>query len=157
MPLGQHTPTAACIAVVVASFLAAPAAGREAPGVETPPASTPAGTGRQVYVCEDAGIPAYSDRPCGRAAVPRTVSFAAPPTGAAATTSPPSPRAATRPRPQPVAEQAPGEVASDRCAALRRQLEALDDRMRTGYSSREAARLWNRWRDLRSRLRSERC
>jgi hypothetical protein len=29
--------------------------------------------------------------------------------------------------------------------------------MRDGYSSRDAARLWNRWRDLKGRLRAERC
>jgi hypothetical protein len=29
--------------------------------------------------------------------------------------------------------------------------------MRDGYSSREAARLWNRWRELKGRLHAERC
>lgn len=130
------------------------AAREEDPGVEAPPAA-PVSTGRAVFVCEDAGIPVFSDRPCGAALTPRTVSFAAPPSGAAVSTSPPAPRASTKPL--PATERPPGDKAASRCAALRRQLDDLDDRMRTGYTSREAARLWNRWRDLKTRLRSERC
>ena len=132
-----------------------PAAARdEDPGVESPPAA-PASGRRPVFVCEDAGIPVFSDRPCGAALTPRTVSFAAPPAGAAVSTSPPAPRASTKPL--PATERPAGDKTAGRCAALRRQLEDLDDRMRTGYTSREAARLWNRWRDLKSRLRTERC
>ena len=130
------------------------AAGDDNPGVEAPPAA-PASGRRPVFVCEDAGIPVFSDRPCGAALTPRTVSFTAPPAGAAVSTSPPPPRASTKPL--PATERPAGDKAASRCAALRRQLEDLDDRMRTGYTSREAARLWNRWRDLKSRLRSERC
>jgi len=134
---------------------AGPASARdEDPGVQAPPAA-PASGRRPVFVCEDAGIPVFSDRPCGAALTPRTVSFAAPPAGAAVSTSPPAPRASTKPL--PATERAGGDKTGGRCAALRRQLEDLDDRMRTGYTSREAARLWNRWRDLKSRLRSERC
>lgn len=128
--------------------------GDELPGVEVPPAAPSSGR-RPVFVCEDAGIPVFSDRPCGAAITPRTVSFAAPPAGAAASTSPPAPRASTKPLPAAARRQ--GDAAASRCAALRRQLDELDDRMRTGYTSREAARLWNRWRDLKARLRSERC
>jgi hypothetical protein len=29
--------------------------------------------------------------------------------------------------------------------------------MRTGYSAREAARLWDSWRDLKEKLRTTRC
>jgi hypothetical protein len=29
--------------------------------------------------------------------------------------------------------------------------------MRTGYSAREAARLWNRWRDLKADIYADRC
>jgi hypothetical protein len=134
---------------------AEPASARDDnPAVEAPPAA-PASGRRPVFVCEDAGIPVFSDRPCGAALTPRTVSFAAPPAGAAVSTSPPAPRAITKPL--PATERPAGDKPAGRCAALRRQLEDLDDRMRTGYTSREAARLWNRWRDLKSRLRSERC
>lgn len=130
------------------------AATHDDPGVEAPPAA-PASGRRPVFVCEQAGIPMFSDRPCGAALTPRTVSFAAPPAGATVSTSPPAPRASTKPL--PAAERPPGDKASSRCATLRRQLGELDDRMRTGYTSREAARLWNRWRDLKARLRAERC
>ena len=125
-------------------------------GADAPP-SAATSLRRPVFVCEDAGIPVFSDRPCGAAITPPTVSFAAPPAGAAASTLPPVPRASTKPRPQPVAARGPGDPAASRCDSLRRQIEELDDHMRTGYSSREAARLWNRWRDLKSRLRSSRC
>ena len=138
----------------------APAAGRDAqPEGAAELAAAPAAGRRLVYVCEDAGIPMFSDRPCGAALASRSLSLPVGPAGAAASTVPPPPRASTRPRPQPqpVATAGPGDAAARRCAGLQRQLDELDDRMRAGYSSREAARLWNRWRDLRNRLRSERC
>jgi hypothetical protein len=40
---------------------------------------------------------------------------------------------------------------------LRERLAAIDDQMRSGYSAREAARLWQRWRETRERLRAQRC
>ncbi len=43
------------------------------------------------------------------------------------------------------------------CARLERQLDELNDRMRAGYSAREAAKLWQRWRDTKERLRTGRC
>jgi len=58
---------------------------------------------------------------------------------------------------QPRDATGPGRSADTRCATLHRQLDEVNERMRTGYSSREAARLWQRWRDLRHRLRAERC
>jgi hypothetical protein len=67
------------------------------------------------------------------------------------------PQAVTRPRPQPDGRDGAGRTAETRCTTLQRQLEELDDRMRAGYPSREAARLWNRWRQLKARLRTERC
>ena len=139
---------------------APPTDGRGARPVDAAEVSAAPTAGRRlVFVCEDAGIPMFSDRPCGAALARRSLSFAAGPAGAAASTLPPPPRASTRPRPQPqpVATGGRGDAAARRCAALQRQLEDLDDRMRAGYSSREAAKLWNRWRDLRNRLRSERC
>jgi hypothetical protein len=138
----------------------APAAGRDAePEGAADVTAAPAIGRRLVFVCEDAGVPMFSDRPCGAALAPRSVAFPVAPAGAAASTLPPPPRASTRPRPQPqpVATGGPGDAAARRCEALQRQLEELDDRMRAGYSSREAAKLWNRWRDLRTRLRSEKC
>jgi hypothetical protein len=49
------------------------------------------------------------------------------------------------------------EIAQARCGTLQGQLDAVDARMRGGYSAREAAQLWNRWRDLKERLRGARC
>jgi hypothetical protein len=46
---------------------------------------------------------------------------------------------------------------ADRCAALQLELAEVDDRMRAGYAARESARLWERWRSLKDRLRHERC
>jgi hypothetical protein len=43
------------------------------------------------------------------------------------------------------------------CVKLERQLDELNGRMRAGYSAREAARLWQRWRDTKERLRTGRC
>jgi hypothetical protein len=68
------------------------------------------------------------------------------------------PSAATRPRAEPSPRpDAPRAAPSNQCARLREQLETLDDRMRAGYSAREAARLWNRWRDLQSEIYAARC
>jgi hypothetical protein len=46
---------------------------------------------------------------------------------------------------------------ADRCAALKLELAQVDDQMRAGYTAREAARLWDRWRNLKERLQHERC
>jgi hypothetical protein len=112
---------------------------------------------REVFVCQDGGVPVFSDRPCGSAAAPRALVVEAPRPGAPATTIPPAPRASTRPQLDHRHEAAPGRIAENRCTTLQRQLDELNDRMRAGYSAREAARLWQRWRDVKERLRSARC
>ena len=129
-------------------------------GVALDPATRPAAPARQraVYVCLDGGIPMYADRPCGTTAVVRALDVDPPRAGDTMTVAPPAPRAATRPRRLPAAEpDRPERPATGHCDALHRQLAAIDDRMRAGYSAREAARLWQRWRDLRERLRTSRC
>jgi len=133
-----------------------PVAGSDFPVGE--PAS-PAEPGRQraVFVCQDGGVPVFSDRPCGSVLGQRVLAIDAPASGAVPSTVPPKPRASTRPRPQPAGRSGTGLAAETRCSTLQRQLDELDDRMRAGYSSREAARLWNRWRELKDRLRTERC
>ena len=163
-------PFTACAAMGVACILLAAGArgeardealpgaggGDVAPGTTAPP--TAPALRRAVYVCRDGSIPMFADRPCGAAAVARTLDVAPPLAGDAASLTPPVPRAATRPRRLPELDSAlPEPAGATRCDALRRQLTALDDRMRTGYSAREAARLWQRWRDLRERLRTARC
>jgi hypothetical protein len=112
---------------------------------------------RLVYACRDGSIPIFSDRPCGPGSDIRRLPVAAP----AAAGEPPStlatvPAAATRPIAKPAprrTERAP----PDRCRRLEDQLAAIDDRMRHGYSAREAARLWQRWREAKARLRDARC
>jgi len=125
--------------------------------IESPPAQATPRRQRAVFVCQDAGIPVFADRPCGATAVVRTLVVEIPRAGAPPTTVPAVSRNSTRPRPSPAADDAPGRAAPSHCATLQRQLDQLDDRMRTGYSAREAAQLWNRWRDLKEKLRTTRC
>ena len=140
---------------------AAPAADRkdDARGLRPKAAPSPpaARLSRSVFACDDAGIPTFSDRPCGPAAVARSLSLDAGTGGEAVRALVASPRASTRPLRQPAAATGPGEPPRTSCASQIRQLDELDDRMREGYSSREAARLWKRWRDLRERIRTGRC
>jgi hypothetical protein len=113
---------------------------------------------RAVFVCQESGVPVFADRPCGSANETRSLVIAAPPPGAAASTTPPLPSASTRPRtaaPRLSTNVAPAPESS--CARLERQLDELNDRMRAGYSAREAAKLWQRWRDTKERLRTGRC
>lgn len=133
-----------------------PVAGSDGPVAEPTLPADP-GRRRSVFFCQDGGVPVFSDRPCGSALAPRTLAVDAPAPGAAPSTVAPRPRASTRPRPQPAGRSGPGRAAETRCSTLRRQLDELDDRMRAGYTSREAAKLWNRWRELKRRLRTERC
>lgn len=128
--------------------------------VRLEPVSPPASPRRQrpVFVCQEGGVPVFADRPCSPAAEPRSLTVALPEGGAAPTTTPAAPRASKRPRPQPAPHETVRRPATDnRCDTLERQLDQLNDRLRTGYSAREAARLWQRWRDLKERLRTARC
>ena len=113
---------------------------------------------RAVFVCEDGGVPVYSDRPCAIASPSRAIAFETPAAGATFSTSPPLPRASTRPAPTRAAPQpAPRQSGASRCESLERQLGEVNSRMRAGYSAREAARLWQRWRGLKDRLHAARC
>ena len=125
--------------------------------IESPPTQATPRRHRAIFVCQDVGTPVFSDRPCGMAAVARTLIVEIPRAGAPPTTVPAVSRSSTRPLPSPAADDAPGRAAESRCTTLQRQLDGLDDRMRTGYSAREAAQLWNRWRDLKEKLRTTRC
>ena len=134
----------------------APTAGGDGATPDPAPAAG-SSSRRTVFVCQPNGVPVFTDRPCGTAGEQRTRTVDAPAPGATPSTTPPRPRASTRPRLQPEVQAGTGRAADTRCATLRRQLDELDERMRHGYSSREAARLWSRWRDLKGRLRTERC
>jgi hypothetical protein len=123
----------------------------------TPPAAAPRQQ-RAVFVCQDGGMPVFADRPCGAAAEARTLSIETSRAGAPATTAPHEPRATTRPLRDPRGPaEAPQPAADDRCVVLQRQLDEINARMRSGYSAREAARLWHRWREARERVRAARC
>jgi len=128
----------------------------EARHVESAPPAEPRQQ-RAVFVCQDGDVPVFADRPCGAARASRTLVVDAPASGSVSNTQPPVPQAVIRPRPQPDGRGGTGRTAETRCTTLQRQLQELDDRMRAGYPSREAARLWNRWRELKARLRTERC
>jgi len=138
--------------------VASPLGGGDSVMLEPAPPAAPPVRKRAVFVCQDGGTPVYADRPCGPGSDARSLVVAMPPTGAVATTTPPSPPASTRPRRLPPrADAAPVNVQEQQCSKLQRQLDELNDRMRAGYSAREAARLWQRWRDAKERLRSARC
>jgi hypothetical protein len=156
---------AACLACLLTAAgatsdppVASPLGGGQSVTLEpTPPPANPR-RHRAVYVCQESGVPVFADRPCGSANETRNLVIATPAPGAAASTTPPSPAASTRPRsatpkPPTTVVAAPENA----CAKLQRQLDELNDRMRAGYSAREAARLWQRWRDTKERLRTGRC
>lgn len=172
MKTARHRTTAAAIACSMAllatspGLLARAAADGDSPAAtaaDTPPAApatAPAATRRQraVFVCADGGVPVYSDRPCATASPSRALVFDAPASGAVFVTSPPKPRASTRPVPAGGAPQpVPRDARASRCESLERQLSDVNSRMRAGYSAREAARLWQRWRGLKERLHAARC
>ena len=46
---------------------------------------------------------------------------------------------------------------TERCRTLLEQRDRLNDRMRAGYSARQAGQLWNRWRDLGRDIYAARC
>ena len=164
---------ARCAAAIIAASLAwwLPAAR----ATSDPPVASPLGSGesvtlepapppanprrhRAVFVCHESGVPVFADRPCGSTNETRSLVIATPPAGAVASTKPPSPAASTRPRPvAPRPATTAVTAPEDACAKLGRQLDELNDRMRAGYSAREAARLWQRWRDTKEKLRTGRC
>jgi hypothetical protein len=166
--------TAACCATYCAAFglaclpgiagassdppVAGPLGGGENVLLEPAPPPANPRRHREVFVCQDGGAPVFADRPCGPVTASRNLVVESPQSGAAATTVPPSPRSSTRPRAvQPKRAAAVSAAPETACTRLQRQLEEIDDRMRTGYSAREAARLWQRWRDAKERLRTARC
>jgi len=117
----------------------------------------PARTRRAVFVCRDGASVIFADRPCGQVVQTRALEVVAAGPGQVASTAPRPPVAAVLPRVEPdrsARESLPG---GGRCKQLQSRLEALDDRMRAGYPAREAARLWNRWREIKAQLHEARC
>ena len=119
---------------------------------------------RLVYTCRLPGVTVFSDRPCGPVPILQEVKGRVPPvstgaSGASATVMPPMPAASVRPAPsRVVADQEPHEDERETtCRRLHDAVRTLDDRMRAGYSAREATLLWNRWREAKQRLREADC
>ena len=157
--------TSACLACLLTAAgatsdppVAGPLGGGQSVTLEPAPPPANPRRHRAVFVCQESGVPVFADRPCGSANETRSLVIAAPPPGAAASTTPPLPSASTRPRtaaPRLSTNVVP--TPENACAKLQSQLDELNDRMRAGYSAREAARLWQRWRDTKERLRTGRC
>jgi hypothetical protein len=142
----------------VAQPVAQPLGGGDSVVLEPAPPPASASRRRPVFVCHEQGVPVYSDRPCGANATERGLVVDSRGTGSVATTLPPVPRAATRPRRGAAPAVMEAEAARETgCSALQRRLDQINDRMRSGYSAREAARLWQRWRDAKEQLRAARC
>ena len=119
---------------------------------------------RLVYTCTSPGLTVFSDRPCGAVPIVHEVKVHAPhgsagTGGAAATIVPPKPAASIRPAPSgPRRDEESDENAREAtCRRLQDAVRSLDDRMRAGYSAREAALLWSRWREAKQRLREADC
>ena len=121
-------------------------------------------TRRLVYSCVAPGLVTYSDRPCGPLPEVRELRVQDPPSTAAGAAPQPVKAgnvAETSGRKTTGGEKAdPGDGADTgktTCQELQTTLDALDSRMRTGYSAREAGRLWERWREAKARLREADC
>jgi hypothetical protein len=125
--------------------------------LEPVPTPDPSRQPRKVYVCRESGVPVFTDRPCGPGAATHEIDFAATGAGRSASLAPQAPLASTRPRVEPAPARETVNVDQARCVALRERLADIDGKMRAGYSAREAARLWQRWRDTRAQLRARRC
>ena len=116
---------------------------------------------RVIYACTTQPVVEFSDRPCATGSAARALDFTTG-AGAAPSTKPRAALASTRPKTTPAAAEAP-EATNDhnareqKCESLGVQLDKVDARMRQGYAAREAADLWNRWRDLKQELHSAHC
>jgi len=142
---------------VAAAAPAQPLGGGGGGVLELAPPAEPPRPKRRVYVCREASTPVFTDRPCGFPAIVHEIPITAPGPGSAVSLAPQAPAASTRPRVMPAPAADAATAAQVRCAALRERLAKIDDQMRSGYSAREAARLWQRWRDARARLRAQHC
>ena len=118
----------------------------------------PTRVGRIVFVCADALPVTFADRPCSPAAESRQLRVLEPPPGRAPSLAPPVGTASTRPESlRPAAAADASDPRAERCHTLLEQRDRLNDRMRAGYSARQAGQLWNRWRDLGREIYAARC
>ncbi len=145
--------------VVAGDAVANPTGGGGTVLLEPVPAKPATRRSRAIFVCGRARPVIFSDRPCGADFEERElkVEVPEPAAGRVASTTPAPARAETRPRPKPALDDDKPSAQDERCRALREEREKLDDHMRSGYTAREAARLWNRWRELNNEIFSARC
>lgn len=114
-----------------------------------------------VYRCENAGVPTYSDRPCGTAAqiyeadVSR-VSTYTPPPPTASTSIRSRPAQTTRRVRQPSIAESQAKRAAD-CDRILSSLRDIRTKMRAGYGAQEGERLRARQAKLGQRRRAQRC
>ena len=121
-------------------------------------------TRRLVYSCVTPGLVTYSDRPCGPLPEVRELHVREPPSpvaGAAPELGKAGKVAEPRGKTEAAGDKADpgdGEDADETtCQKLQAALDTIDSRMRTGYSAREAGRLWERWREAKARLHEAGC
>ena len=120
---------------------------------------------RLVFTCTSPGLVVFSDRPCGPLPIVHELKGHAPVAsadipGASSTVVPSKPAASVRPASFDTQRDDVADEADQREATCRRlddAVRALDARMRAGYSAREAALLWSRWREAKERLREADC
>ena len=116
---------------------------------------------RLVFSCVAPGHVTFADRPCGPMPVLRELRVLQPP-GAAAGAASTVGKSAERVTPTQASASGHGNPRiqrrrTTRASELQAALDALDSRMRAGYSAREAGGLWDRWRAARLRLRAADC
>ena len=151
LTLPPHAPSASATAARADGAAAA----NRAEGLEQ---SRPTRVGRTVFVCTDALPVTFADRPCSPGAELRQLRVLEPPPGRAPSLAPAVSSASTRPAPShPATETDAADPHAERCRVLLEQRGRLNDRMRAGYSARQAGQLWNRWRDLGREIYAARC
>ena len=170
--------------VSLACWSAPAGAGATNPGIEAGPLGghgaavlepvpeprLPASTRRLVFSCVTPGLITFSDRPCGPEAVTLEVKLLHPDAqraGESASLRSPRTPAATRDKANDQAARVLAAEAREQtatrqehartCQRLQEAVQALDRRMRAGYSAAEAPRLWDRWRDAKEELRQADC
>lgn len=153
---------------------ASPFGGRAAVTLEPVPApvARSSTSRRLVFTCVEPGLVTFSDRPCGpwpqRRELEVRLPVPAPPQDDADATEVrhgANPQASAHPSPDaPAAARSALEALPQdhglhaaTCERLQAALRRLDQRMRAGYTSREAAQLWSRWREARERVRDAGC